>query len=183
MSFLEQLDAIGGRSLNLLQRLLLVNDGTLTDALEAAFLEPIALVRLSVDVSSASDCPLDLAPDAGLPVMHRRILLRGSISLRNFVFARSWIALTRLPAAMRSELVESGKPIGRLWSEYRLETAKEVLRFWREPAGELSIHFDGAPDATILARSYRVLQRGIPLMVIAEYFPANLALRGDASEA
>jgi chorismate-pyruvate lyase len=176
MSFLEQLDAIGGRSLNLLQRLLLVNDGTLTDALEAAFLEPIALVRLSVDVSSAPDCPLDLASDPGLPVMHRQILLRGSTSARNFVFARSWIALNRLPAAMRSELSESGKPIGRLWTEYRLETAKQVVRFWREPAGELSTHFGGALDAMILARSYRVLQHGTPLMVIEEYFPANLAL-------
>lgn len=183
MSFLEQLDAIGGRSLNLLQRLLLVNDGTLTDALEAAFLEPIALVRLSVDVFSASDGTLDLAQDPGLPVMHREVLLRGSTSRRNFVFAKSWIALNRLPAAMRSELAESGKPIGRLWSEYRLETAKEVLRFWREPAGELSIHFGGGPDAMILARSYRVLQHGTPLMVIAEYFPADFALQGEASEA
>ena len=111
MSFLEQLDAIGGRSLNLLQRLLLVNDGTLTDALEAAFLEPIALVRLAVDVSSASNVPPDLAQDSGGPVMHREILLRGSTSHRNFVFARSWIALNRLPAAMRTELAESGKPI------------------------------------------------------------------------
>ena len=182
MSFLEQLDAIGGRSLNLLQRLLLVNDGTLTDALEAAFLEPIALVRLSVDVSSVSYGFLDLAQGPGLPVMHREILLRGSISRRNFVYAKSWIALNRLPAAMRSELAESGKPIGRLWSAYRLETAKELLRFWRQPAGEVSIHFGGARDAMILARSYRVLQHGIPLMVIAEYFPADLALQGDAAE-
>ena len=183
MSFLKQLDAIGGRSLNLLQRLLLVNDGTLTDALEAAFLEPIALVKLSVDVSSASDGPLDLAQDPGLPVMHREILLRGSTSRRNFVFAKSWIALNRLPAAMRSELAESGKPIGRLWSEYRLETAKEVLRFWREPAGKLSLHFGGDPNEVVLARSYRVLQHGTPLMVIAEYFPADPAPQDDASEA
>jgi chorismate-pyruvate lyase len=182
MSFLEQLDAIGGRSLNLLQRLLLVNDGTLTDALESAFLEPIALVKLSVDVSSDSYGLLDLAQGPGLPVMYREILLRGSISRRNFVFAKSWIAVNRLPAAMRGELMESGKPIGRLWTEYRLETAKEVLRFWREPAGDLSIHFGGARDAVILARSYRVLQHGTPLMVIAEYFPADLSLQGDAAE-
>jgi chorismate-pyruvate lyase len=175
MPFLEQLNAIGGPSLNLLQRLLLVNDGTLTDALEAAFLEPIALVRLSVDVSTASDGPVDLAADSGSPVMHRVILLRGAISQRIFVFAKSWVALNRLPEAMRTELAESGKPIGRLWSEYRLETAKEALRFWREPAGDLANHFGGAPDAMILARSYRVLQHGKPVMVIAEYFPANLA--------
>jgi chorismate-pyruvate lyase len=182
MSFLEQLDVIGGRSLNLLQRLLLVNDGTLTDALEAAFLEPIKLVRLSVDVSSGDDGPVDLAQDSGLPVMRREILLQGASSRRNFVFAQSWIALNRLPAPMRSDLVESGKPIGRLWSEYRLETAKEVLRFWREPAGKLSIHFGCGLDAILLARSYRVLQHGAPLMVIAEYFPADLALQGDVSE-
>ena len=43
MGFLAQFDGFDASSLDLLQRILLVTDGTLTDTLEAAFLGPIGL--------------------------------------------------------------------------------------------------------------------------------------------
>lgn len=176
MAFLPQLDTIDGRSLNLLQRLLLVNDGTLTDALEVAFLEPIELEKISLETGSNGRVPEALGVAPGALVMRRRIVLRGQNSRRGFVFAESWIALDRLPAGMREQLTTSDNPIGRLWTEYKLETRKEILRFWRQPAEELGRCFSIGPDATLLARSYRVFRGGEPLMIISEYFPADLSL-------
>ncbi len=174
MGFLAQLDAIEGRSLSLLQRLLLVNDRTLTDALEAAFLEPIALVKVAMEISCDSTTPAALELAADCPAMRRQVLLTGSQSKRTYVFAESWIALDRLPAAMREELIESDTPIGRLWNDHQLETRKELLGFWREPAGEVAAHFGIDREAVLLARSYRVFLNRAPLMIISEYFPFRI---------
>lgn len=176
MAFLAQLHSIQGQSLSLLQRLLLVNDGTLTDALEAAFLEPIVLIKISTDAEAATEPPADLELPVNAQVMRRQILLTGSDSKRSFVFAESWIVLHRLPVAMREQLTESDTPIGRLWNDHKLETRKELLRFWRQPAGEIGRHFCVGEDATLLARSYRVFLGLAPLMIISEYFPSDLAL-------
>lgn len=174
MAFLAQLDAIDGRRLNLLERLLLVNDGTLTDALEMAFLEPIALDKLAIELTDTGDWPEALEANPGMKIMERRILLRGEQTRRPFVYAESWIVLDRLPAGMREKLVGSGTPIGRLWTEYKLETRKEILRFWRQPAGGLGALLGVAAQETLLARSYRVFRDNVPIMIITEYFPVTL---------
>ena len=76
MAFLAQLDAIDGRRLNLLERLLLVNDGTLTDALEMAFLEPIALEKLSIELT-----------DSGLRIILEQVEPSGSLRV-----VMEWVA-------------------------------------------------------------------------------------------
>ena len=48
MAFLAQFGDFDASSLDLLQRVLLVSDGTLTDTLEAAFLEPISLRKIVI---------------------------------------------------------------------------------------------------------------------------------------
>ncbi|MBS1826270.1 MAG: DUF98 domain-containing protein [Acidobacteria bacterium] len=174
MAFLAQLDAIDGRRLNLLERLLLVNDGTLTDALEMAFLEPIALDKLAIELTDSGDWPEALEAAPGCTIMERRIVLRGEQTRRPFVYAESWIVLDRLPAGMREKLVGSGNPIGRLWTEYKLETRKEILRFWRQPAGAIGHSLGVAAHETLLARSYRVFRNDVPIMIITEYFRATL---------
>ena len=161
-------------SLGLIARLLLISDGTLTDMVEAAFLEPIELVRLSIDSDEATvhDDVLEIKP--GDPLMRRRILLQGGVSRTNYVYAQTLIALNSLPEAIRDGLMRSGSPIGRLWVQHKLETRKEMLSMWREPAGELGRHFGIAADAEVQGRTYRIFSGGKPSMLISEYFPAML---------
>ena len=165
---LQEFDAT---SLDLLHRVLLVNDGTLTDALEAAMLEPIRLKKLAVDVFPAPEAVASLELDAGHLMMDRKILLVGAGTGRNYVYAESQLALDRLPAGLRQELIQSAKPMGRLWSEYRLETWKEPLRVSRGPADELAVYFPAGAHNDLLSRHYRLISGGKPLMVINEFFP------------
>jgi len=166
---LQEFDASG---LDLLHRVLLVNDGTLTDALEAAMLEPIRLAKLAVEVFPAPAAVASLELEAGQLMMDRKILLVGANTGRNYVYAESQLALDRLPPGLRQDLLQSSKPMGRLWSEDRLETWKEPLRVSRGPAAELAAYFPGGAYHDLLSRHYRLISGGKPLMVINEYFPA-----------
>jgi chorismate-pyruvate lyase len=79
-------------SLNLVQRILVTTDGTLTETLAAMFLEPIELVKLEVTITQTPHPvpPLELA--GGANVMQRRIVLRGSRSGTPYVYAEVVIA-------------------------------------------------------------------------------------------
>jgi len=173
MAFLAQFGDFDASGLDLLQRVLLVSDGTLTDSLEAAFLEPIALRKIAIEVAPADRAipELDVAP--GEPLMERKILLCGETSGRAYVYAESLLVLARLPPRFHEELVESDMPMGRLWSEHKLETWKELLSMQRHPMGDLSAHFQAEPEADCLVRRYRVISAGRPLMAITEHFPAT----------
>ena len=54
LSVLEKLGGIKASSLTQLQRVLIITDGTLSEILEAAFLERIRLVKISQEVVSST---------------------------------------------------------------------------------------------------------------------------------
>jgi chorismate-pyruvate lyase len=171
MAFLQQLDGFDASSLNILQRILLISDGTLTDTLEAAFLEPIAVRKIHLTVA-ASPAPVpDLGIAAGEALMQRKILLHGETSGRNYIYAESLLVLDRLPQGFRTDLAETNIPVGRLWSKYKLETRKELLGVWRGPCNELAEYFRGNEQTDLLARRYRLISGGCPLMLITERIP------------
>jgi len=171
--FLATANGVDVQSLGLLQRVLLISDGTLTDIVEAAFQEPIRLVKLTLDTSPsrAAIDELDLKP--GALVMRREVLLQGHTTRTNYVYAVSIIALHALPERLREELVSTDRPLGRLWVEHKLETRKEILKVWRVYSGEILTHFPESGRGGLLARSYRVFCQSRPIMVITEYFPAG----------
>jgi chorismate-pyruvate lyase len=155
------------------QRALLVTDGTLTDALEAVFLEPIELVKIGQrDARLGAPHPL-LACEAGERVLERSIVLRGGDTQTNYVYATSLIALDRLNTALRCGLLESDIPLGRLCLEAKLETYKEMLEI-REALASLPVDI-GATGGRVLIRTYRVFANGMPVMLITEHLPARLA--------
>ncbi|HEX4019715.1 MAG TPA: chorismate pyruvate-lyase family protein [Acidobacteriaceae bacterium] len=181
MSFLKQLDALQQNSLGRLSRILLASDGTLTDVVEAAMLEPISLKRLYVEtVPPDAKMNLDLLELLDLSardrVMERRILLFGSRTGRNYVYAESFLALDRFPGTVIRALTESDAPVGRIWLEHGLEGRKELLAASCIPGnGRLAAYFPDYRDTDLVMRRYRMISGGHPVMLITEYFPATLS--------
>jgi chorismate-pyruvate lyase len=173
VGFLAQFDGFDPSSLDRLQRILLVTDGTLTDTLEAAFLEPIGLKKIGAITAPAREPVPALELAAGEPVLLRQIVLFGEITGRPYIYAESQLAIDRLPPRFRDELMHSETPMGRLWSEYKMETWKELLYVSRHPAAQLAGHLGIAAHDECLIRRYRLISGGRPLMVIEEQFPVT----------
>jgi chorismate-pyruvate lyase len=175
MSAIDILASLNGfdvNSLEPLQRVLLVTDGTLTEILEANFFERIRLVKVSQRIISATASHALLEPNPDEVVIERKILLQGESTHRNYAYAESFIAVDRLGAAFRNALLDSDTPLGRLWLEHKLETFKELHRVRYQPANGLSSYFECAETAPLLVRTYRVFSAGRPVMIITEFFPA-----------
>jgi chorismate-pyruvate lyase len=166
----ERRDGLDLSALEPLQRVLLTTDGTLTDILEAVFLERINLVKVRQRTVPASQSHAWIEPADGETILERNVILRGARTGRNYVYAESAVAIDRLSAAFRRDLLESDSPLGRLWIEHRLETCKELLdvRCERESgtAAELWPF-----ETAVLRRTYRVFTARRPLIVITERFP------------
>jgi chorismate-pyruvate lyase len=160
-------------SIALLQRVLLATDGTLTDVLEAAHLEPVGIRKLSSSIERVATPPAVLEVEPGDRLMHRRVLLVGEQSGRVYAYAESVLAIDRLPPTFRDALLTTDTPMGRLWLAHRMETLKEMLSATRMPIGPLAAHFPEIADGDLLSRAYRLICGGRPLMVITEYFPAE----------
>jgi chorismate-pyruvate lyase len=154
-----------------LQRMLLGTDGTVTHMLEAYADESIQVVKLlqQYDAASAADAALDLPLDA--TVLRRRVLLRGARSGRNLLYAEVAVAPDRVGPAIIHGLMTTDKPIGVLLAENRTETFREILVVDREPAGPCAPHFGLDPNEPLIFRTYRILARRAPLMMITEKFP------------
>lgn len=160
-------------SLTRFQRVLLGADGTVTHILEAYADEPIEAVKLlqELDTSDARDEPLDLP--AGASVLRRRVLLRGVRSRRTLLYARAAVVPERVGVEFLEGLITTNEPIGRLLSENRTETFRQILEVGAEPAGECAAYFGIEPSAALLHRSYVISSGRTPIMLITEKFPAE----------
>ncbi len=99
MSAIDVLGKLDGFDVNLLgslQRVLLVTDGTLTEILEAYFAERIVLVKVAQQVIPATASHALLNPIVGETLIERKILLQGTRSRSNYVYAESLVAVDRL---------------------------------------------------------------------------------------
>jgi chorismate-pyruvate lyase len=161
------------QGLALLQRILVTTDGTVTDVLAAAFLEPIELVKLSVTVAPCETAVETLDLRAGSMTMHRRIILRGARSGVKYAYAEVLIAADRLTPALRHDLLEGRTPLGQLWLSHRLETWKERPRVRRRQADGLADHLDVSPQAAVIERTYRTFTGGVPVFAVTEFFPED----------
>lgn len=144
------------RNLSSFQRILLTTDGTLTEILEAYLLEKIQLVKLSEELIEIAKPIPALDIDVNTQVISRKVLLRGKISLNNFIYAESIIVPERLDSTFKSRLIESQEPIGRLWLEHKLETFKEIIESGIETSKELFHYFNISEEDKMLSRTYRV---------------------------
>jgi chorismate-pyruvate lyase len=159
--------------LSTLQRVLLSTPGTVTDILESYSGEPIGVAKVFESIVLLEQDRSELELPAGHPVYRRHILLEGKTTARRFLYAESLIVLDRLDKAFRDGLLRTGKPIGQLMRETRLETFRDILDYGQEPAGAIAGHFRLDPGAELIWRTYRLLSGGRPIMLITEKFPES----------
>lgn len=159
----------GAGSRNLLHRILLRTDGTVTTILEAYAGEPIMATRLGQSIQPAR--PHDAEPlgvAAGSPLIDRRVLLRGAHSGVTFLHGESLIVADRVSPELVERLESTDEPIGLLLRASRLETFREVLAVGEQRAGSYAAYFGSDEDAVLLFRTYRVLSHGQPVVLITE---------------
>lgn len=163
-----------GFPLGLMQRILVTTDGTVTHVLEAYTGERIRVLKVSeanVPWDDFRNAQLDLS--GGETVVKRTVLLRGAQSGENLIYAVSRIAMDRLPARLRAELLGSDDPLGRLIGQHRLETFREILVSGQEPAGARGTFFGMDEKDMMIFRTYRIIMNARPVMLITERFPAT----------
>lgn len=172
------MNAIDTDGLDLIQRVMLASDGTLTDVLEAAFQEPIKVVRLAMQMCKTESACALVDPDHAQPTIERQVILTGANSRTAYVYAESWIAVDRLPAPLRSCLFQSGAALGRQWAECNLETRKELVTASRVPHSGARAYIQTDPGVEWLERAYRLFSGGRPIMLIKECFPCRYPVSG-----
>ena len=158
-------------SLTRFQRMLLGTDGTVTHLLEAYAGEPIEVVKLLQEFDASTDADRHLDVSESDKVLRRRVLLRGSGSKANLLYAEAVVVLGRVEPALLDGLLGTDKPIGALLAEHRTETFREILHIDREPAGPCGHHFGIDATAEVIARTYRIVAGERPVILITEKFP------------
>ena len=154
-----------------LQRLMLVTDGRITDIVQAYSGETLEAVKLyqKMIICDAKFSALKL--DQEQQVVERSIVLQGTKTKTNYLYADSYLVLDRLDTHLRNELIFSSQPIGKLLRENKIETYREIIDCGIEPADSLTQYFDIEPGTEIIYRTYQVLVAGYPIMLITEKFP------------
>ena len=158
----------GDLTLSLLQKTLLITDGTVTQLLEVFTSETIRVEKLEHVLVRGGPEKLGVKPDE--PVLSRVILLRGDT--RPYMYAHSWLVPARMPGSMQEAMRQTDTPIGQLWKTSRLETFREIVEFQREQDPAVSSLL--GTDGPLLSRSYLIHTGGKPMGLIAEKFPAAL---------
>ncbi len=158
-------------SLGVFQRVLLTTDGTIVRLLEGCFGEPVRTAELVQFRTPASATDGALEPAGHETILRRKVLLQGSRTGRNYVYADSFTVLDRVGSSLREALLSTSEPIGRLLVSNRVETFREILRVGRRRAGALGGWFGLEFSDELLFRNYRLISGGRPIMLIAESFP------------
>lgn len=169
----RELQSINLRTLSPFQRALLVIDGTVTEFLQAYTMEPIEVIRLSQARQRLPDANEWLETPAGSPVLAREVMIRGKYSHTLHVYALSLVAAERLPPEVREELDDRGEGLGRILRKSDMETRREVLWYGRQAENDLPERVQERWSGEFIVRTYRIIWRGSPIMLIHEKFPLH----------
>lgn len=169
----ELISPVEFNELSIIQKILLITDGTLTEILETYLNEPIHIAKLSERI--IPEAQNDIFPDIGKKerILERKILLQGGESRNNWLYAESFIIPDRLDIQFQNDLIESRIPIGKLWKMYRMETFKEPVTFFQKKASQLADYFEINSEDMLLCRTYRIFADRQPFMMITEKFPVT----------
>lgn len=156
--------------LNLLQRILLCTDGTVTDLIALYAGEEIQVHKVRQEIVVCQPPPV-LRCDGPVQVLNRQILLQGQ--RRNFLYADSQFIFVRFSPDMQQRLLHTNQPIGLLWKQERLETYREIIDKSIVRCPHLAHYFELPEDAWFISRTYLIHHGGRPLGAITEQWPTS----------
>lgn len=168
-----QLGVVNLRALTPFQRALLVIDGTVTKFIEAYTLEPVQTVHLGQETRPLTSDQPWLEAEQGTEVLARRVFLEGRYTRTVYAYAVSLVVPDRLPEAARESLKEDAGSLGRILLSAQLETRREVLWYGREHLSDVPDPIRRLEGVPAISRTYRIISRGRPLMLINEKFPSS----------
>lgn len=138
-------------------------------------MERVEVIRLD---QAMRTLPVDhpwLEAAQGTAVIARQVLLQGQRSQTIYAYAGSLIVPDRIQEIMREKLSLDGESIGRILSDNRVETYRDILWYGRERVGELPSAIRHLENKEFISRTYRIIVGTKPVMLINERFP----LHGD----
>jgi chorismate lyase len=163
------------RKLNRDLRILIASNGTLTRILGIVANDEIVLQIVEQQVHGIAPRIPGLEQLPSGRVLQRQILLKGRSSGHAFVAAESLIAIDLLPPAITTSLTKTERPIGEVIAASCLETFKEAAKVWiGQPPGWLAHAGYQNSEPRIVARRYRMITGGQPVIMITEYFLRNV---------
>ena len=170
------------RTLNRDLRILIATNGTLTRILTVVADDEIVVQIIKQQIHHVAPKIPKLGQLPSGRVLQRNILLKGRRSGKPFVAAESFIAIDLLPPAIVTSLTTTDRPIGEVMAASCLDTFKEAPKVW---IGELPgwLALDGYQNSRTrtVARRYRIITGGQPVIIITEYFLQN-AFRDEPCE-
>jgi len=83
-----------------------------------------------------------------------------------YVLAKSLAPVSRMPEAVRADLMRADIPIGRILREHKLETRRDILKM------EI-VRRDFFGELPVLSREYKIIYNNAVLMWINECFPVD----------
>ena len=155
------------------QRILLTTNGTVTDMIGAYSGEAIKIKKLFEYKIQLEEDIVPMNLKKGTEVIARKVLLQGKMSDRNYVYADSILVFDRLNEKVRTQLLETKTPIGKVWIENKVEIFKENVELGKEHADDLADYFQIQPKDNLLYRTYCVISNHQYTMMITEKFPEN----------
>ncbi|CAM4397459.1 Chorismate--pyruvate lyase [Mycobacterium basiliense] len=152
-------------------RILIATNGTLTRILNVVTDDEIVVQIIKQQIHDVPPKMTATEEFGAGRVLQRDILLKGRNSGTPFVAAESLIAIDLLPPAITTSLTETDRPIGEIMAASCIETFKEEATVWE---GDLPVWLalDGHRNERkkTVARRYRIIASGKPVLIITEYF-------------
>lgn len=171
------LDDIRPSRLTPFQRALLVTDGTVTHLIEAYTLSPVEVVPLQETEQALGVEHAWLELPIGDPVVTREVVLQTPTTDTQLpkihAYAISHIIYERLPSSVVEGLKSRAGGLGALLQKTIWTTRRDLLWWGVERATDLPDAIGHLESKPFLSRTYRVVAKKDPLMLITEKFPLD----------
>ena len=157
------------------QKFLLGTDGSVTQLLESLTGKKVIIRTLIQKILPADSIAADsLNINEGDPVNYRVVEIRTEDTGEVLIYAISHTPIDRLSPEFKEDLMKADIPIGKIISCHHIEARREILHARVIPATEETGRvFSICKNEPVLARQYRIIHRGKPLIHIEEQFPYN----------